>query len=71
MGGIYELAVEMGSGAMIHIPSFIQIGSRTEKLVWGTQEAWGSHKPIIGKSAKIVEQIQFSFTSCKFKDDFI
>jgi hypothetical protein len=27
MGGIYEIAVEMGSGAMIYIPSSIKIGS--------------------------------------------
>jgi hypothetical protein len=33
MGGIYEVAVEMGSGVMIHIPSFVQTGSRTEKLI--------------------------------------
>jgi hypothetical protein len=27
MGGIYEYADEMGSGAMMYIPSFIKIGS--------------------------------------------
>jgi hypothetical protein len=27
MGRIYEVAVEMGSGAMVYIPSFIKIGS--------------------------------------------
>jgi hypothetical protein len=27
IGGIYEIAVEMGSGSMIYIPSFIKIGS--------------------------------------------
>jgi hypothetical protein len=31
-----QYAVEMGSGAMIHIPSFIKIGSCTQKLIfWG------------------------------------
>jgi hypothetical protein len=33
MGGIYDYAVEMGSGAMIHIPSFIKIGSGIQKFV--------------------------------------
>jgi hypothetical protein len=27
MGGIYEYSIEMGSDAMIYIPSFINIGS--------------------------------------------
>jgi tetrahydrodipicolinate N-succinyltransferase len=27
MGGIFNYAVEMGSGAMIYVPSFINIGS--------------------------------------------
>jgi hypothetical protein len=35
MGGIYEVAVEMGLGAMMHIPSFIKIGSGIQKLVGG------------------------------------
>jgi hypothetical protein len=46
----------MGSGAMIHIPSFIKIGSGVHKLIrWGTyvytdtQTAWRSHKPALGK----------------------
>jgi hypothetical protein len=26
IGGIYGYAVEMGSGAMVHIPSFVKIG---------------------------------------------
>jgi hypothetical protein len=42
-----KYAVEMGSGAMIYIPSFIKIGSGIEKMVGGgfidTQTAWGSH----------------------------
>jgi hypothetical protein len=33
MEGIYEVAIEMGSGAMI--PSFINIGSGNEKLMEG------------------------------------
>jgi hypothetical protein len=33
IGGIYEVAVEMGSGAMICIPSFIKIGSAIQKLI--------------------------------------
>jgi hypothetical protein len=47
-------AVEMGSGALIYIPSFINIGSVIQKLIMGgggnsrdtvTQTAWRSHKP--------------------------
>jgi hypothetical protein len=30
-----KFAVEMSSGVMIYIPSFIKIGSRIEKSVWG------------------------------------
>jgi hypothetical protein len=30
-----KYAVEMGSGAMIYIPSFIQIGSGIQKLIAG------------------------------------
>jgi hypothetical protein len=33
MRGIYNLAVEMGSGA---VPSFIKIGSGIQKLIGGT-----------------------------------
>jgi hypothetical protein len=35
MGWINELAVEMGSGAMIYVPSFIKIGSGIQKLIGG------------------------------------
>jgi hypothetical protein len=37
MGGIYEVCIEMGSCAMIYmyIPSFIKIGSGTQKLIGG------------------------------------
>jgi hypothetical protein len=36
MGGIYEVyALEVGSGAMIYIPSFIKIGSAIQNLIGG------------------------------------
>jgi hypothetical protein len=35
VGGIYEVAVEMSSGAMIYIPSFIKTGSAIQKLIEG------------------------------------
>jgi hypothetical protein len=41
-----KYAVEMGSGAMIYIPSFVMIGSGIQKLIGGytdTQTAWRSH----------------------------
>jgi hypothetical protein len=43
-------AVEMGSGVMIYIPSFINIGSGIQKLMGGnkdTQTAWRAHKPTL------------------------
>jgi hypothetical protein len=33
MGGIHEVHVEMGSGAMIHILNFIKVGSDIRKLL--------------------------------------
>jgi hypothetical protein len=33
MGRIYEVAIEMGSGTMIYIRSFIKIGSSIQKLI--------------------------------------
>jgi hypothetical protein len=47
-----KCAVEMGSVALIHTPSFIKTGSGIEKLIGGyidTQKAWISHKPAFGK----------------------
>jgi hypothetical protein len=35
MRWFYEYAVEVGSGAMIYIPSFIKIGSGIQKLIGG------------------------------------
>jgi hypothetical protein len=35
MGGIYEVSVEMESGSMIYIPSFIKTGSGIQKLMAG------------------------------------
>jgi hypothetical protein len=35
MGGILNWAVEMGSGAVIYVPSFIKIGSGVQKLIGG------------------------------------
>jgi hypothetical protein len=41
-----KYVVEMGSGAVMHIPSFIKIGSAIQKLIGGihrhtdTQTAW-------------------------------
>jgi hypothetical protein len=44
-----KYADEIGSGAMIHIPSFIKTGSGAQKLTGEdtcTQTVWLSHKPI-------------------------
>jgi hypothetical protein len=39
-------AVDMGSDAMIYIPSFIKIGLGIQKIM-DTQTAWRSHKPTL------------------------
>jgi hypothetical protein len=40
MGGIFKQAVEMASGAVIYLSSFINIGSSIQKLIVGdTQRA--------------------------------
>jgi hypothetical protein len=52
-----KYAVEMFSGTMMCTPSFMKIGSGTKKLIvgihrhkhTGTQTAWRSHKPALGK----------------------
>jgi hypothetical protein len=45
--GIYEVAAEIVSGAMIHIPSFIKIGSGIQNLIRGIQtyghKDWRGH----------------------------
>jgi hypothetical protein len=33
MEGFMKYAIEMGSGAMIHIPRFLKIGSGIQKLI--------------------------------------
>jgi hypothetical protein len=43
MGGNNEVRVEIGTGAVRYIPSFIKIGSGIQKLIEGntqTQTAW-------------------------------
>jgi hypothetical protein len=49
-----KYAVEMGSGAMMYIPSFINF--RHSEVNRGgfiaTQTAWRSYKPALGKYAK-------------------
>jgi hypothetical protein len=50
-----KYAVEMGSGVMIHIPSFIKNGSGIQKLMRGdsdTQTASRSHKPFLNKESR-------------------
>jgi hypothetical protein len=38
-----KCTVEMGSGAMIYIPSFINIGSGIQKLIAGDTQAHRQH----------------------------
>jgi hypothetical protein len=46
-----KYAAEIDSGAMLYIPSFINISSAIQKLTGGgytdTQRAWWSQKPIL------------------------
>jgi hypothetical protein len=50
-----KYTTEMGSGAMIHVPSFIKIGSGIQKLTGGytdTRAAWRLHTATLGKYTK-------------------
>jgi hypothetical protein len=42
-----KYAVEIGSGAMIYIPSFIKIGLGIRKLIWGIYIQHGDHISIL------------------------
>jgi hypothetical protein len=46
-----KYAVEIGSGTMIYISSFVKIGSEIQMLMkrgyTDTQTAWRSHKPVL------------------------
>jgi hypothetical protein len=46
-----KYAVEMGSGAMIYISSFIRIGTSIQNLIRGIHKhtAWRKHAPALGK----------------------
>jgi hypothetical protein len=46
-----KYVIEMGSGAMIYIPSFMKIGLAIQKLIEGdTQTAQSLHKPTFIRS---------------------
>jgi hypothetical protein len=64
-----KYAVQMGSGAMIYIPSFINIGSGIQKLIgWGIhrQTGWRSYKPasMFSKQGKEANTKQFYNINC-------
>jgi hypothetical protein len=42
-----KYAVEMGSGAMIYIPSFIKIGPGIQKLIQGEPQTHRQHSDLI------------------------
>jgi hypothetical protein len=48
-----KYAVEMGSGAVIYIRSFIKIASPIQKCVGVTQTAWRQRKPIKNKESML------------------
>jgi hypothetical protein len=47
MGGIYEVGVEMGSGAMKYILSFMKIDSGIQKLMGGDSQIHRQHSDFI------------------------
>jgi hypothetical protein len=49
LAGFIKCAIDMGSDAPIHMPSFTKIDSDVQKLIRGTQTgtAWRSLKPTI------------------------
>jgi hypothetical protein len=62
-----KYAVEMGSVAMIYIPSFIKIVSGIQKLLGGIQiqtDRMGMHKPTLGKSN---ESYNSSIVACDIR----
>jgi hypothetical protein len=54
-----KYGVEVGSGAMIYIPSFIKIGSGIQKLKGGREGFTGTarrlHEPTVGKHANEID----------------
>jgi hypothetical protein len=50
MRGIHEYAAEMGSGDMIHMPSFIKIGSDIQKLTGRIHKQHGDHISLLSFS---------------------
>jgi hypothetical protein len=47
MGRIYEVGLEMGSVAVIYMPSFIMIGSDIQKLARGIRRQPGDGSRVI------------------------
>jgi hypothetical protein len=47
MEGFMEYAVEMGSGAMVYIISFIKIGSSIQRLIEGDSQTHRQHGDLI------------------------
>jgi hypothetical protein len=48
-----KYAVEMGSGYIIYIPSFIKIGSGIKKLIWGIHRHTDSIKVALAYFRKV------------------
>jgi hypothetical protein len=45
-----KYAAEIGSGAMIYIPSFIKIGSGIQKLIWEKHRQHGNRISLLQES---------------------
>jgi hypothetical protein len=51
MGGIYDVVVEMGFGASLHISSFIKTGSGIQKLIGGIYKHTDTQRNIVTQTA--------------------
>jgi hypothetical protein len=58
-GRDFYYAVEMGSGAVIYVPSFIQIGSGIQKLIGGIQTHTHTHTHTYGQECNLISLIYF------------
>jgi hypothetical protein len=56
MGGIFNKVVEVGSGAVIYLPSFIKTGSGVQKLIGGIHRHTHTH----GQQHDFISLLYFS-----------
>jgi hypothetical protein len=52
-----KYAVEMSSGVMIYIPSFVESGSRIQSLIWGDTQAHSEHDDLISVLSFLIKKV--------------